>query len=56
LAACLSGGLHGDIRLYIKCGMASLHPNVVERPCVRLLDGAKIGNVGLVHNIDMGTI
>jgi hypothetical protein len=36
--------------------MASLHQNVVERPCVRLLDGAKIGNVGLVHNIDMGTI
>jgi hypothetical protein len=36
--------------------MASLHPNVVERPFVRLLDGAKVGNVGLVHHIDMGTI
>jgi hypothetical protein len=54
--ACLSRGLHGDIRLYIRCGMVSLHPNVVERPYVRLLDGAKVGNVGLVHHFDTGSI
>jgi hypothetical protein len=54
--ACLSGGLNGNIRLYIRCGMVLLRPNVIERPCVRILDGAKARNVGFDHHIEMGTI
>jgi hypothetical protein len=54
--ACSSGGFHGNTRIYIGCGMVLFHPNVVEGPCVRLVDGAKVGNAKLVHHVDMGTI
>jgi hypothetical protein len=54
--ACSNGGFHGNTRIYIGCGMVLFHPNIVEGPCVRLVDGAKVGNTKLVHHVDMGTI
>jgi hypothetical protein len=53
---CSSGGLHGNTEIFIGCGMVSFYPNIVERPCVRLVDGAKAGNTELVRHVYVGTI
>jgi hypothetical protein len=53
---CSSGSLHGNTRIYIRCGMVSFHPNIVEGPCVKLVDNAKTNNSELVHHVDVGTI
>jgi hypothetical protein len=32
--------------------MVEFHPNVVEGPCVGLVDGVKTGNAKFVHHVD----
>ncbi len=54
--ACSCRGFHGNTRIYIRCGMVLFHPNVVEGPCVGLVNGARAGNVEFVHHVDVGTI
>jgi len=39
--ACSNGGFHGNTRTYTGCGMVLFNPNVVEGPCVGLVNGAK---------------
>jgi hypothetical protein len=36
--------------------MVLFHPNVLEGPCVGLVDGASTGNIEFVHHVDVKTI
>jgi hypothetical protein len=54
--ACSSGGFHGNTKIYIRCGMVLFHPNVLEGPCVGLVDGGRASNAKFVHHVDVRTI
>jgi hypothetical protein len=42
--------------LCIRCGTTLFCPNVIERPWIKLVDNAKVGNVGLALHVDVGAI
>jgi len=49
-----SGGLHGDTMFCDGFEMVPDCPNLVEKPCLGLVDDTKIGNSKLTHHFDIG--